>query len=121
MRRDGAAGDAPKDGVSQRWLDIQQPGPEWFKDSDSDRTLDSGCPALRRHQNLVKSREMLRRLKHRPIRRVHVHDAAWNADGTLWPNCRSVKLRLGSRVTTIRVVAVTEGALNFARHGGCAV
>ena len=34
---------------------------------------------------------------------------AWNADGTLWPNCRSVKLRLGARVSTIKVVAVTEG------------
>jgi hypothetical protein len=60
--RYGAAGDAPKDGVPQRWLDSQQPGSEWCKDSDSDRILDSGCPAFRRHQILVKSREMLTRM-----------------------------------------------------------
>jgi hypothetical protein len=60
--RYGAAGDAPKDGVPQRWLGSQQSGYEWCKDSDSDLILDSGCPAFCRHQILVKSGGMLTRM-----------------------------------------------------------
>ena len=35
---------------------------EWSKDSDSDRILIAECPALRRHQNLVKNLAMLMRM-----------------------------------------------------------